>query len=455
MQIAEADDIAVGLDGVQNPVRPGKRLNETVHFKILIHPERIERRCVKACQEHIDHNEQIDLPRLDTLGQVFVVILKLVRRRVKIDMERLVIVLNGGVQKIARSLVQCVRLKAFLRQRVFGIIFIRSKAEDRRNGQIAVLLSQLTLELRVVFHRHRDGADGKDGVEARHTLTLEGIKAVAFRFLVKMLQRVADDLANALRRAHRLFNVDGANLRVFHVILFFDRVHIVDAKRQDISVVDRVHDRVGVELIAKRLLRGAKIRILAGPGVDGEDRRAGEAEQVIVLKGSCDRLVHVAKLAAVALVEDDDKMLPERRVAFVFAHKNIKLLDRRDDDPRVRVFHLPLQNGGAGVTVRRALFKAVVFLHRLIIQVFAVYDEQHLVDIRQLRRQLRGLERRERLAASRRVPDVAARLDAAVLLVGCGDFDAIENSLCRRDLIRAHDEQQIFRREHAVARQDA
>ena len=56
-------------------------------------------------------------------------------------MERLVIVLNGGVQKIARSLVQRVRLKAFLRQCVFGIIFIRSKAEDRRNGQIAVLLS--------------------------------------------------------------------------------------------------------------------------------------------------------------------------------------------------------------------------------------------------------------------------------------------------------------------------
>ena len=212
MQIAEADDNAVGFNGVQNPVRPGKRLNETVHFKVLVHPERIERRRVKARQEHIDHDEQIDLPRLDALGQVFVVILELVRRRVKIDVERLVIVLNRGVQKIARGLVQRVRLKAFLRQRVFGIVFIRSKAEDRRNGQIAVLLGKLAFELRVVFHRHRDGADGKDGVEARHTLTLEGIKAVAFRFLVKMLQRVADDLANALRRAHRLFNVDGANL---------------------------------------------------------------------------------------------------------------------------------------------------------------------------------------------------------------------------------------------------
>ena len=64
-------------------------------------------------------------------------------------MERLVIVLNGGVQKIARSLVQCVRLKAFLRQCVFGIVFIRGKAENCRNGQVAVLLSQLPLELRV------------------------------------------------------------------------------------------------------------------------------------------------------------------------------------------------------------------------------------------------------------------------------------------------------------------
>ena len=92
MQIAEADDIAVGLDGVQNPVRPGKRLNQAVHFKIFVHPERVERCRVKACQEHIDHDEQIDLPRLDALGQVFVVILELVRRRVKIDVERLVII---------------------------------------------------------------------------------------------------------------------------------------------------------------------------------------------------------------------------------------------------------------------------------------------------------------------------------------------------------------------------
>ena len=83
--------LCVGLDGVQNPVRPGKCLDQTVHFKILVHPERVERCRVKACQEHIDHNEQIDLPRLDVLGQVFVVILELVRRRVKIDMERLVI----------------------------------------------------------------------------------------------------------------------------------------------------------------------------------------------------------------------------------------------------------------------------------------------------------------------------------------------------------------------------
>ena len=79
LQIAEADDIAVGLDGVQNPVRPGKRLNEAVHLEILVHPERVERCRVKACQEHIDHDEQIDLPRLDALGQVFVVILELVR----------------------------------------------------------------------------------------------------------------------------------------------------------------------------------------------------------------------------------------------------------------------------------------------------------------------------------------------------------------------------------------
>ena len=67
---------------------------------------------------------------------------------------------------------------------------------------------KLLLELRIILHRHGDGTDSKHGIKARHTFALQGIEAVAFGFLVKMLQRVFDDFPNTLRRTHRPFNVD-------------------------------------------------------------------------------------------------------------------------------------------------------------------------------------------------------------------------------------------------------
>ena len=52
-------------------------------------------------------------------------------------------------------------------------------------------------------------------------------------------------------------------------------------------------------------------------GVVREDRRAGEAEQVVALERLRDRDVHVAELGAVALVEDDDDVAVVDRVALV------------------------------------------------------------------------------------------------------------------------------------------
>ena len=56
LKIAEADNIAKGFDRVQNPVRAGKRLNQAMHFQILIHPQGIQRGGVESSQEHIDHD---------------------------------------------------------------------------------------------------------------------------------------------------------------------------------------------------------------------------------------------------------------------------------------------------------------------------------------------------------------------------------------------------------------
>ena len=155
-------------------------------------------------------------------------------------------------------------------------------------------------------------------------------------------------------------------------------------------------------------------------------------------------LVHITELAAVALVKDDHNVLLVDFMPRIFLDEGCQLLDGSNDDMRFRVFQLTFQNRGTGVGVCRALFKTVILLHSLVVQVLAVYHKQHFVDIGQLRCQPRRLEGCQRLAGASGVPDVAAALDAAILFVVVGDLDAVQNPLGCRDLVRTHHHQHLF-----------
>src|SRR3546814_9435589 len=83
-----------------------------------------------------------------------------------------------------------------------------------------------------------------------------------------------------------------------------------------------------LQLVAECLARGPQARIAAGAGILGENRRAGEAEQMIALEGAGDLRVHVAELAAVAFVEDHHDMRVIDRVLLVTGDEAGKL-DRK------------------------------------------------------------------------------------------------------------------------------
>ena len=155
-------------------------------------------------------------------------------------------------------------------------------------------------------------------------------------------------------------------------------------------------------------------------------------------------LVHITELAAVALVKDDHNVLLVDLMPWILLDEGRQLLDGGNDDMRFRVFQLAFQNRGAGVGVCRALFKTVIFLHSLVVQVLAVYHKQHLVDVGQLRCQPCRFEGGQRLAGASGVPDVAATLDTAILFVVVGNFDAVQYPLGCSDLIWAHHHQHLF-----------
>src|SRR3546814_1135842 len=98
---------------------------------------------------------------------------------------------------------------------------------------------------------------------------------------------------------------------------------------------------------------------------------------MIALEGAGDLRVHVAELAAVAFVEDHHDMRVIDRVLLVTGDEAGKLLDRRDDDARVGVFQLPLQHGGRGVGIGRALLEPFIFPHR---------SEEHTSELQSLMR---------------------------------------------------------------------
>ena len=265
-----------------------------------------------------------------------------------------------------------------------------------------------------------------------------------------MRQNVIRDQSDAFRGKKRLFPVDVPNLFVVNIRLGVHRFDVVHPEGQYIFVVNGVHDGVSVELIAKSLLCRAECGILAHACIDRKDGRAGKAKEVVLLEILRNGLMHIPELTPVALIKNDNNSLIKNAVSGVLFDESCQLLDGGNDDLGVVIFQLTLQHRCGGVAVGSALFKAVIFLHRLIVQILAVHDKKHLVDIIQLRGKLRRFEGSQRFAAAGGVPDVPAACYGAVFLIIVGDLNAVQNALGGDDLIWPHHQQHIFRRKYTV-----
>ena len=86
----------------------------------------------------------------------------------------------------------------------------------------------------------------------------------------------------------------------------------------------------------------------------------------------------------------------------------------------------------------------------MIVKVFTVNYEKNLVDIRNTRSKTRRLKRGQSLARTRGVPYITAALNTTKLLIVVCNFNAIENTLGSRNLIRTHYHQHIFRRKDTI-----
>lgn len=239
----------------------------------------------------------------------------------------MVVISDGGVEKVAGGFVELVGFESFVREYVFGIVFVGAEAVYGGDVEGSVRCFQLALEFSVVFHCHRDRCDREYGVETGYVsalaffdhclvfrvrlfpFSLEGVEAVALGFLVEVFEDVARDFGYALGSSHGALSVDGGDLLVLNIVRHPHGVDEVDSERQNVGIVDGVNDGVCVELVTECLGRRSHRGVAAHSGIDRENRCAGEAEDVVVLEGFGDFRVHGSKLRAVTFVENQDNVL--------------------------------------------------------------------------------------------------------------------------------------------------
>ena len=154
-----------------------------MHFQVFIHPQRIHRSRIKACQKHIHDNQQIKFLVFHTKRYIFIVVLKLIARRIVIRMEHLVIVPDSLLQKIPRGLIECRSILGILLvKNTVRLLLIRSIAEYCRNTQLfRWVCRHLLFEFLIVQFRHWNAGNRKDRVE-----TAEALLVLDLRHLVPL-----------------------------------------------------------------------------------------------------------------------------------------------------------------------------------------------------------------------------------------------------------------------------
>ena len=116
----------------------------------------------------------------------------------------------------------------------------------------------------------------------------------------------------------------------------------------------------------------------------------------------------------------------------------------------IRIFQLSFKNSGRSIAVGRSLFKTVIFLHGLVVQVLTIYHKENLINIGKQGSKPGGLKGSQRLARSCGMPYIAPTGYRSIFFIIICNLNTIQDTLCCRNLIRSHYHQHFFRGEDAV-----
>lgn len=468
--LAEVENVAVRLGVVEHAVGAGEGLDEAVVFQLLIDVEGVEVFRVEAGEEHVDDDSDVDLVRLGfgrglaEVGQweslrfdavLHVLIVGVEIAEAMVGAEAVVVVGEDGFERLFLFVGLFLVVLQLLREVFLELldvgIALGGRGEDAGDIQgaevgIGSLIPGLHgLEEIEVGDGVVDRGGGENGVE----LTAGGNLVVASQ------DGVDDGLfCDGLTGLGRGFIVADLGLEV------------VDVELEDVFILNGVGDGVFVQRLLKDVLGGLVAGLFAIDLLDGgvllKDGGAGKAEELGIWEEVFDRLVVLAELGAVALVEDDgdalfrdggEQFLVGLLLALLAAgvalagliEGEAELLNGGDDDlvGIVGGEESVDQRVGVGIFLYAVFLESVKLLAGLAVEVLAVDDEEAFVDVGIVLEEGGGFEGGEGLARSGGVPDIAV---AGVLV------NAIDDVFGRVDLIGTHHHQLLLTGdEHHVA----
>ena len=185
--LAEVEDVAVGLGGVEDAVGAGEGLDQAVVLEVLVDVERVEELGVEACEEHVDDDGDVDL-FLALVGQVAVgeqLIFDALLDVLLVEVEvvdvvvraiPLVVVSDDGLERgllaLGVVLVVLLLLGEVLLDLLDVLVALRWRREDRSDlegdelGVVGLALGLKLLEDLVVLDGVVDRGGGQQRVEA-------------------------------------------------------------------------------------------------------------------------------------------------------------------------------------------------------------------------------------------------------------------------------------------------
>ena len=185
----------------------------------------------------------------------------------------------------------------------------------------------------------------------------------------------------------------------------------------------------------------------------GEDGCARKAELVKALKLSLQVFLCLAKLRAMAFVEDKNHLLTINLQVGFALHQVVQLLNGGNDNAVVFFQDVSFQFGRAYRSVYAVGRKLIILSHRLVVKIFAVYHKKHLIYKVEFCGKSCSLKASKCLTAPRCVPHIAPAFGLAPQLGLIRACNLPYQPFGSSNLIRAHNQQRVVNVEHRVSKQ--